>query len=943
MRNIREMVDEVAGAKVKSVLDLSNGFFSQMLEEASRPFTAFGVPGLGHWEYTRSAQGLCNSPAAFQRLLDHITAGLPRVLVYIDDVIVCSESHEQHLKDLETLFCRFRSFSMKCRVSKVQLGAPEVNYLGFNISEKGVRAGEAKTEAIKRWTFPSSPTEIKQFLGLCGFFRHTIPKFAELASPLNRLTRKDSDWKSGALPQVVKSAFQSLQAELGKRPCLAAVDFSREFTLTVDASSVGLGAILSQVNHLGREHPVAYASRALKESEAKRPSFRLEHLAMKWACAHFRPYLVGPHFTLRTDHRPLVGLNSGRTGDLQQLQADLHEYLPFTVKYLPGSNMPADGLSRLPAYSGTDDCEIQEMSLVQLTWKQVYNLQLQDTHLKAAVLWAERDYWPADRSHQDFVRLLQGKGVHRYFGVVCVRAPDGHRQVVAPAHIRPMLLSQAHEASIAGHFGVEKTTSRVLQRWFWPTARADVENFVRHCPRCLAVNDPAHKPLRPLSPVSRFNERVHLDLLGPLPADQGHKYLLVLSDAYSKLLSAVPIPDKTAPTVATATFKGWISLHGPPEVFVSDHGREFDCEVFRSLCSHLGIDHHLCSVGHPQSNGQVEQVNRTFLQYVRKFAEGGNQWADKVPSFVLACNTAVHETTRLTPYYAAFGRLANVPPAFEWPTRGQPKSYSEDAFQQQLLAHDQISRLVTRAHQEAFLAQKAQFDRRARLKTIRVGDRVYVTRPHRGLQFQKFQPAWMGPFVVLETRPNDNVLLSPGDRRRPFAVHLNRVKLASFSVQVYGRPLALPEEGREINNDRKKPCSPAVYDDNDNDVPATRALPVPASQNASPALSQNASPAPSQNASPAPSVNTSPPSSPSAMPRRDSSANLPPPRASPEGQLGAGAPGVRVSPSRSLPDTVARATHQMSRMLTRDRSRQTGEQPVELPLPPRGGSLPKTK
>ena len=258
MRQLYELLDRVANAKVWSVIDLSSGFWNQELEPGSRALTAFGLPGLGHWEYKRSAQGLCNSPAAFQRLLDYVLRGLDRVYVYIDDVIVCSNNHEEHLKLLHQVFLRFEKFSLRCKPSKIQLGAGEVKYLGYDLSRtKGVQAGKAKVEAIGRWEAPRNLTEIRRFLGTCSFFRRTIPHFASIASPLTRLTRQDSGYLSGELPPDAQESFRVLKQKLCERPCLAPVDFNREFIVTTDASGVGLGCILSQVGEDGLEHPCA--------------------------------------------------------------------------------------------------------------------------------------------------------------------------------------------------------------------------------------------------------------------------------------------------------------------------------------------------------------------------------------------------------------------------------------------------------------------------------------------------------------------------------------------------------------------------------------------------------------------------------------------------------------------------------------------------------------
>ena len=148
--HIYDLIDRVAQAKIWSVIDLSSGFFNQNLEESSRKYTAFGLPGLGHYEYTRSAQGLCNSPASFQRMLDGVIRGLNNCFVYIDDVVVASQSHEEHLADLSNVFSRFQKYNIKCRLGKLQLGSPQVTYLGYDISKKdGIRPGIIKSKVIR--------------------------------------------------------------------------------------------------------------------------------------------------------------------------------------------------------------------------------------------------------------------------------------------------------------------------------------------------------------------------------------------------------------------------------------------------------------------------------------------------------------------------------------------------------------------------------------------------------------------------------------------------------------------------------------------------------------------------------------------------------------------------------------------------------------------------
>lgn len=776
LHNLYDLIDRVSQAKVWSVIDLSSGFWNQELDKTSRGYTAFGVPGMGHFEYTRSAQGLCNSPPAFQRLLDYLTKDIDNVYVYVDDVVVCSATHDDHLQLLDRLFDRFKSFNLKCRIKKVQLGTTDINYLGYNLSKaKGIRPGLAKTEAVRNWKEPGTVKEVKQFLGLCSFFRRTIKNFASTASSLTRLTRKDCQWNGGPLEAPAKAAFHALKESLSSRPCLTPVNFTREFILTVDASTVGLGAILSQVDKNNIERPCAYASRTLNDAEKKKAPFYLEHLAMVWACKHFKPYLAGRHFTLRTDHKPLTSLNRTQGVGLERLQMELQEFQPFTVKYLPGEKMPADGLSRL-----TEGISVS----LNINNNQLRDLQQQDVQAKAAVCRLKFGGLPRRHPLRDFV-LEHEKQFCLKEGVLGSTF-RGEFVPYAPRSIRENVLRLAHDDLTAGHASFDKTTKRIKPLWYWPHMDSDIQIYCRSCHVCNTTNLPAHKrpvPLEPLNSVSVFNERVHMDLLGPLPTHRGSKYLLVVIDAFSKLMEVVALPSKEMEVVADAFFNEWICRHGIPTTLNSDQGKEFTNQMFKKLACRFEIDQVFSSVSHPQSNGQAERQIRTTIAFLRKYLEGTNDWTDWLPAIRFSHNTNVHSSNSYTPFMAAYTRLPKFPLSL-----GKPHTYSDNEIDQKLALAAKIQGDIVKSQQQAYESRRVQFDKRAREKEIQVGDVVYLIRSRRGQQFQKFQPLYEGPYRISKTGNNNNVFIVPLDQgqhriRKAFWIHINNLKLAPFARQ----------------------------------------------------------------------------------------------------------------------------------------------------------------
>ena len=830
MHNLYDLLDKVSQAKVWSVIDLSSGFWNQQLSENSRKYTAFGVPGLGHFQYRRSAQGLCNSPAAFQRLLDYVTKGIPGVSVYIDDVIIFSDSHEEHRRTLQELFKRLRMYNIKCRLKKIQLGANKITYLGYDITRgKGIQAGLAKTEAVRGWKEPRTVKEIRQFLGLCSFFRRTIPNFADISAPLSHLTRKNA-WKEGTLPLTASKSFQMLKDALCARPCLQPVDFKKEFIVSVDASKTGLGAILSQVNEKGEEHPCAYASRILTDAEKKYAPFHLEHLAMLWGCRHFKAYLVGRHFTLRTDHKPLTALNKTQGATLERLLAELEEFLPYTIVYQKGEQMPADGLSRLTetanSFRSLQVNPVELASSININYDQIKSLQMKDPLIKAVAIALKFNSMPHKHSlHNEVSSLLP----HCKLNHNIIMFKD---RVWCPSVLRNILLGMAHDDKLAGHYASHKTYERLANDWQWPDMKHDVEFYVKSCVICNRTN-PLNKinraPLSPLPMATNFNSRVHIDLLGPLRENQGYSYVMVCIDAFSKLVATAPLASKQKNDVALAFFNNWICKHGVPSTLVSDRGTEFTNDVFNELQQNFNISHVTTSSYHPQANGQIERQMRNLLQYFRKFLNNkSNDWVQLLPSFEFSYNTTIHSTHHHTPFSVAFARNPQLSTSIIRPV---PVPYvGENEFSTRL-SHMLDTRIdIIKAEQDAFETQKREFDKRTVAKVYKVGDRVYLTRPKQGTQFQKFQQPFQGPYVILKVFRHTVMLRDlSGLRKRPIFSHVNNIKPAAFLTQIYSLPQPssqMPQEP-EIKAPRATPQRPVFIDDEDDDDPPEPPPPPP--------------------------------------------------------------------------------------------------------------------
>ena len=511
---IDDLLDQLGEANYFSTLDLASGFWQIQMEPESREKTAFPTPH-GLYEFLVMSFELTNAPAVFQWLMHNVISGLNApdgkefVTVYLDDILVFSSSLSDHFDHLQKVLSRLKSVNLKLKPSKCQFMRKKVDYLGHVITCNGLRPIARITEVILNFQRPDDIGAMRRFLGLASYYRRFIPGFAKNANPLHGFTTKNApfNWMLKC-----ETAFTTLKSKLITPPVLAYPNFEKDFTLETDASILGLGAVLAQLQEDSKSHSVAYASRALNRSEKNYSITELETLAVVWAITHFRAHLYGNNVKVVTNHSAVKSIleTPNPTGKHARWWTKVFGsgVRSVSIVYRAGSeNAVADALSRSPHDSpptvGIAEGDTQVASIdtivadigsllhAEPVTGDSFNFsaeQRKDLDLKAIIEFLEEDKLPEDPvcARKLVAQKPQFSIVNRVLHFIDHRH-DHQRRVAVPSHLRERLLREIHGGTHGGHFSSRKLYNTLLKHWWWKGMYADVLSFCKRCPDCAVV------------------------------------------------------------------------------------------------------------------------------------------------------------------------------------------------------------------------------------------------------------------------------------------------------------------------------------------------------------------------------------------------------------------------------------------------------------------------
>ena len=600
---------QLAGATVFSKIDANSGFWQIPLDPMSRELTTFITP-FGRFHFNRLPFGIASAPEHFQRQMEAILSGLDGALCHMDDVLIFGKTQEEHDARLHSALQTIQKAGVTLNLEKCEFSRQRLTFLGHVIDKEGVSPDPKKTSAIAAMPKPTTRTELRRLMGMANQLGKFSPNIAEITQPLRELLSSKKVWLWGPSQE---DALAKLKTELTRPAVLALYDPDSSLKVSADASAYGLGAVLLQQHTTSEWKPVAFASRAMSETERRYSQIEKEALALVWACERFSDYVVGKSIQLETDHKPLVPLLT--TTHLDRMPPRVLRFrlrltrFDYDISHVPGKLLyTADTLSRAPEQSDSQpqeypDTEFLVNALVAYLPADADRLECYRTAQRSDPVCSQilqycRDRWPSKhRVKGDLAAYWKVRGELTICDDLLLRGSC----IVVPKSQQAETLRKVHQ----GHQGIQRCRQRVSTAVWWPGVSREIETLVNSCPVCQKNTAPGRQPLLQSTLPDYPFERVASDLF----EINGVTYLLLV-DYFSRYIEVNKLTSTTSASVVTA-LKAAFSRYGIPSTMVSDNGPQYASHEMKQFAESYGFTHVTSSPHYPQSNGLAERAVKT--------------------------------------------------------------------------------------------------------------------------------------------------------------------------------------------------------------------------------------------------------------------------------------------------------------------------------------------
>ena len=823
---ISDNLEKLGGAKYFSTLDASSAYNTIPVAKDSQKYLSF-CSFLGTFCYQRMPFGHKNSPSTYARFVDLCLQRLrsEQVLAYLDDIIVFNKTLNDHLDEIEKVFKMHEEAGIKLRAKKTYLFEEQVNYLGYTVSEEGIKMREDYVEQIINWPMPETGKAMQKFLGFCGYYCAFITQFSKLTCEMQACK------KLTIIPwtKEMKEKFKQLKEKFKEKPVRRYPIFDKKypFKLTTDFSQIALAGVLSQEvpNKEGKleERFLGCAARKTTTYEQNYGSVKGELAALIFSIRKFEHLLRYNGFIVETDAQALKYLRTIKEprGVYFRWLEELAGY-EFQVKHKQGKlNINADALSRTPGLPAPtteeEEEEAQEFVLSVQEFKNRYKnystryikqfgstvgdvlsedsirtAQFRDPTLKLVRTWKmngappeKKDLYRASPILKNYVRILDSISINPDTQIMYTKhrlnkIDKIYKRIILPLdkHLLDRVFFYVHQSKFAAHFGRQATLLRASERFYFPNMANYLNTRIKKCATCLAktknptLKDAIHKPMR----FSYPGEKLFIDLVGPLPeASDGSKYLLTVQDGFTGYSQAYPIKNKEAEPCAQTFLEKWVCINGVPESIHSDKGGEFESRFWHELCKVLQIKKETNTAYSPWQN-KVERWHRTLNAMMRIFLDREDKdWIKHIGTACLAYNTKVRNDG-YSPFELWFGRRCQLPIDLIIPLPTRRFNTVDESLRETVKRFNLMYEFV-KERQEVQIARN-QTLYTGKKNTFQDGDHVwvYISRKVVGKP-DKLTDSWTGPWKIHKVVNDVLVQVKPAlYEGKVRTVHVTRVR-----------------------------------------------------------------------------------------------------------------------------------------------------------------------
>lgn len=796
---IPDALKDLSQAKVFSILDLKSGYWQIPLEEQSKDLTAFTTPDGAAYRFTVMPFGLKGAPATFQKLMTtEVLVGFLHkfVQVYLDDIIVYSQTEEQHYKHLRLVLERLQLHHLKASPEKCKLFTTSLDYLGYHIEGDFNLPQNKHIDSIANSPPPKTKKQLQSFIGACNWLREYIPSLAWLLAPLTDLLKKDKAfiWKA-----THQRAFEEVKEALSKPIPLSRPDFEKTFIIQTDASQIGMAAVLYQEEPDGSRRIISHISAKFNPTTQKYHVNEQECLCVLWAIRQFRAYVDGKPFILRTDSRAVTWLQRFKDSKAKLTRwALLLQEFSFTIEHVPGrrnelpdllSRQPSNSVAQLPSderllppepfqnlpepqtidppvktdISNFDDLGcLAFINLNQLD-KLIVDRQKASARIQKDVhtlqLLAER---PPDTVYE--------KDLQRHYCVtdgILFRTGSSKDRLVVPRKLRHRVLYAFHDAPEVAHPGVAETSTLISERFYWRRMSRDIQDYIKNCIVCSVTKThqrAPNAPLRSRTPKYPF-QMLSLDILGPYPLTRRkNRYIIFCEDVFSKWVEAQAYYEAKTPQLCQFLTDSVFSRYGVPEVIVTDQGRQFCSNKMDEFCQNYGITQLFSAAYHQQANPAERRIQE-FKKVMKILSRGDSSkgWDKHISNALQVLRSRRNRSTGQTPAKLVLGY--ELPRPKEWETAYAKQRKNFNSSERQHAREDAAKQIQNYQNKTYHNSMKPYI-------TFVPGDLVNVkARPSAG---RPFQEAWTGPHEVLSAEGDTTYkILINGNE---CLVHLNDIR-----------------------------------------------------------------------------------------------------------------------------------------------------------------------